>query len=80
MDKDRAKGKLTDMGGRLKRQTGEWTGDKDLQAEGAGEQVKGKTQNVVGKVKDAGRDAVRNIRDKDKETVHEDRPRKRRVA
>ncbi len=67
MDKDRAKGKLNDVKGRVKRQAGEWTGNEDLQAEGAAEQVQGKAQNVAGKVKDTGRqvmdDARRKIRD-----------------
>ena len=56
MDKDRVKGKVEDIKGRVKRQAGEWTGDKELQAEGTGDQIKGKVQNTVGKAKDAGRD------------------------
>ena len=67
MDKDRIEGKMEDLKGRVKRQAGEWTGDKKTQSEGAAEQAKGKAQNVIGKVKDAGRDAVdklKNRRDK----------------
>jgi len=56
MDKDVIKGKGKDIAGRVERQVGEWTGDKDLQAEGAGRQVEGKVQKGIGKVKDAGRD------------------------
>ena len=56
MDKDRVKGKVEDIKGRVKRQAGEWTDNEKLQAEGAGDQIKGKAQNAVGKVKDAGRD------------------------
>ena len=63
MDKDRIKGKMDDIKGRVKRQAGEWTGDKDLQAEGTGDQLKGKAENVVGKVKDAGRDLADKARD-----------------
>lgn len=62
MDKDRIKGKMEDIGGRIERQAGEWTGDKEAQAEGAKHQVKGKVRNVVGKVKDAGRDAMKDVR------------------
>jgi uncharacterized protein YjbJ (UPF0337 family) len=83
VDKDRVKGKVSDIGGRIKRQAGEWTGDKELESEGTADQVKGKAQNVVGKVKDAGRNAIRDIRGKgkDEEVIKdEDRPRKRRVA
>jgi uncharacterized protein YjbJ (UPF0337 family) len=58
MDKDRVKGKLQDVKGRVKRQVGEWTGDEKAQAEGVAEQVEGKIQNAWGKVKDAGRDVL----------------------
>jgi uncharacterized protein YjbJ (UPF0337 family) len=53
MDKDRIEGKAKDIAGRVERQAGEWTGDKDAQVEGAGKQAEGKIQNTVGKVKDA---------------------------
>lgn len=66
MDEDRLKGKLNDVGGRIERQAGEWTGDKDLQAEGSKDQAKGKAQNMWGKVKDAARDVKDDMSDKDK--------------
>jgi len=62
MDKDRAKGKMNDIKGRAKRQAGEWTGDKELQKEGATDQVKGKAQNTLGKVKDFGRDVRKDVK------------------
>ncbi len=65
MDQDRIKGNAEDVAGRIKRQTGEWTGNEDLQSEGAADQAKGKAQNTWGKVKDAARDAADNIRDRD---------------
>ena len=66
MDKDRAEGKLKDVGGRIKRQVGEWTGDENAQAEGTLDQAEGKVQNTWGKVKDSVRDADRpSDRDKD---------------
>ncbi len=65
MDKDRIKGKAEDIAGRVKRQAGEWTGDKEAQSEGAMDQVKGKARNAMGKVKDAARDAADDLRDKD---------------
>jgi uncharacterized protein YjbJ (UPF0337 family) len=64
MDKDRVEGKIEDIKGRAKRQVGEWTGDKETQAEGAAEQVKGKIQNAWGKVKDAGRDTLDRTKEK----------------
>lgn len=53
MNKDRAKGKMKDIAGRVERQAGEWTGDTEAQVKGAVKQVEGKTQNAWGKVKDA---------------------------
>jgi uncharacterized protein YjbJ (UPF0337 family) len=61
MDKDRVKGTINDAAGRAKRQVGEWTDNGDLQVEGAAQQIKGKTQKVVGQVKDAARDAASNL-------------------
>ncbi|HEV2960668.1 MAG TPA: CsbD family protein [Candidatus Angelobacter sp.] len=58
MDKDRIEGKLEDVGGRVERQVGEWTGDKKLESEGAAHQVKGKIQHAVGKAKDKLRDVA----------------------
>jgi uncharacterized protein YjbJ (UPF0337 family) len=73
MDKDTVKGKGKDIAGRVERQVGEWTGRKDLQAEGAGKQVEGKLQKGVGKVKEMGRDAMKRT---DRETdIHDDAPR-----
>jgi uncharacterized protein YjbJ (UPF0337 family) len=75
MDKDRIKGKMEDIGGRMERQTGEWTGDLKKQAEGTAHQVKGKARNIAGQVKDAARDAVKNLRHEksDVEEVDPDR-------
>ncbi len=53
MDKDRVKGKVKDIAGRVQRQAGEWTGNEDAQIEGAAKQAEGKVQNAWGKVKDA---------------------------
>lgn len=53
MDKDRVEGKAKDIAGRVERQVGEWTGDKEAQVKGAAKQVEGKVQNAWGKAKDA---------------------------
>lgn len=63
MDKDRLEGKAKDIAGRVERQVGEWTGDKDAQAKGAGKQAEGKVQNTFGKAKDKLRDLGDNARD-----------------
>lgn len=69
MDKHEVKGKMKDIGGRIERQAGEWTGDEKLQGEGAARQVEGKVQNAFGKVKDAARD----MKDRMKHKEHADR-------
>lgn len=78
MDKDRIKGKVKDIAGRIQRQTGEWTGSKEDQAKGAGKQVEGKVQNIAGRIKDAGRDAMRDVEDPDRPVA--DEPRRKRPA
>lgn len=57
MNSDHVKGAVDDAAGRVKRQTGEWTGDTNKQAEGVGQQIKGKAEKAWGNVKDAARDA-----------------------
>ena len=53
MDKDRAKGSATNLGGKVKEGAGKLTGDAKLQSEGKLDQAKGKVQNAVGGIKDA---------------------------
>jgi uncharacterized protein YjbJ (UPF0337 family) len=60
MDKDRIKGKMKDVAGRVQRQAGEWTGNEEQQVKGAAKQAEGKVQNIAGRIKDAGRDAMRD--------------------
>ena len=60
MNKDRIEGKLKDVGGRIERQAGEWTGSTETQVKGAAKQAEGKIQNAVGKVKDAVKDAAKD--------------------
>lgn len=57
MNSDHVKGAVDDAAGRVKRQTGEWTGDTNKQAEGVSQQIKGKAEKAWGDVKDAARDA-----------------------
>jgi uncharacterized protein YjbJ (UPF0337 family) len=62
MNKDRVNGKVNEVAGRAKRQVGEWTGDTNTQVKGAGQEIKGRVQGVVGKVKDAVNDARNEAR------------------
>ncbi len=80
MDKDEVKGKAKDVAGRVERKVGEWTGDKDAQAEGTAKQAEGKVQNAWGKAKDAVRNAGDKLKDKNTETDREDREDKEDVA
>jgi uncharacterized protein YjbJ (UPF0337 family) len=51
------KGKVKDVAGRIERQAGEWTGDKEKQVHGTLKQVEGKVQNAWGNAKEAGEKA-----------------------
>ena len=78
MDKDTIKGKMKDIGGRVERQAGEWTGDEDLQSEGAKDQAEGKIQNAWGNLKEGARDLKDDVRrriDREKHDVHDKKDR-----
>jgi uncharacterized protein YjbJ (UPF0337 family) len=82
MDKDTIKGKVKDAAGRVERQAGEWTGRKDMEAEGAARQAEGKAQKGLGKLKDLGRDIKARMergRD-DRNRPERDRERDEKVA
>lgn len=72
MDKERIKGKAEDIAGRAERQVGEWTGNDKAQAEGMAKQAEGKGRNVVGKVKDAARDAADKLKENKVENKNEE--------
>lgn len=72
MNKDQAEGKLKDIGGRVERQVGEWTGDAEKQAHGAAKQGEGKVQNAWGDVKEAGKKAADDA--EARRTEKKDRP------
>ena len=76
MDKDRVKGKVKDVAGRVERQVGEWTGDPEKQVQGAAKQAEGKVQNTWGKVKDAAKSGVDENRAQKDESVDEAEDRK----
>ncbi|HKU70365.1 MAG TPA: CsbD family protein [Burkholderiales bacterium] len=63
MNKDNIQGKMDDVKGRVKRQAGEWTGDSKLQAEGAIDQVKGKAQDAMGKVREGAHNMKQDVQD-----------------
>jgi len=69
MNKDQVKGKVKDVAGRIERQAGEWTGDKEKQVHGALKQVEGKVQNAWGNAKEAEKKAVDKQRNVNNEPV-----------
>jgi len=64
MNKDELKGKTKDVAGRVQRQAGEWTGDTEQQLKGTGKELEGKLQEGVGKMENAGKKAVEDIKDR----------------
>ena len=53
---DKIKNAAENLGGKAKEKTGEATGDRDLQAEGQGEQASANLKQAGEKVKDAAKD------------------------
>lgn len=71
MNKDQVEGKVKDVAGRVERQAGEWTGNKEAEVRGAAKQAEGKVQNAWGDVKDAGQKAADKARANDERTLAE---------
>ncbi len=55
---DRVKGAANQAVGNAKQAVGRATGNDRMQAEGAGQELKGKVQSTTGKAKDAIKDAI----------------------
>lgn len=51
-NEDQAKGKAKDIGGKLKEEAGDATGNDQMKREGQDDQVEGKVQKGVGDAKD----------------------------
>jgi uncharacterized protein YjbJ (UPF0337 family) len=50
-NRDEVKGKLDNLKGRAKQAAGSLSGDKELEAEGAAERIKGAAQEKIGEIK-----------------------------
>ena len=73
MNNDRVKGAIDEAVGSAKRHVGSMTGNTRIEVEGAVQQVKGKFETTVGKVKDAVHEAKDHIvaqNRKDEEAKH----------
>jgi uncharacterized protein YjbJ (UPF0337 family) len=69
MNKDQVEGKVKDVAGRVERQAGEWTGDKEKEVHGAAKQAEGKIQHAWGDVKDAAKKTVDKKTDRTNEAA-----------
>jgi uncharacterized protein YjbJ (UPF0337 family) len=78
MNKDRVDGKVKDIAGRVERQVGEWTGDKEAQVKGTAKQVEGKVQNAWGQTKDAVKKPSTNQADVNDQVAQEEEEQRRR--
>jgi uncharacterized protein YjbJ (UPF0337 family) len=58
MNKDRIEGSAEQAKGKIKETVGKMTGDSKLQGEGKADQIAGTTQNAVGGIKDAAKEAL----------------------
>ena len=58
MNEDRIQGAATTMGGQMKSDLGNLTGDRKLQADGLADKARGTTQNMFGGAQDALRSAL----------------------
>ena len=61
MNKERVNGAIDEVVGNAKQHIGNLTGDKRTQLEGVGQELKGKVETGVGKVKDALHDAKDHV-------------------
>ena len=62
MDKDRIAGSAKQVKGKLKLVVGQAVGDAKLQAEGRADKAEGKTQNLVGTIKDSVRSIEKTLK------------------
>jgi uncharacterized protein YjbJ (UPF0337 family) len=58
MNKDQVNGKLQDIGGKIQEEAGKLVGNPEQQVKGLKNQVEGKTQEKLGDLKEAAKDAL----------------------
>ena len=62
MDKQHVKGATDNVVGKTKEVAGQVTGNRKLEAEGKVDQVKGAVHNAAGDAKDAGKEAIKAVK------------------
>jgi uncharacterized protein YjbJ (UPF0337 family) len=63
MDEDRVAGSARNLGGKAQESVGRMTGDRQTEAEGVANQVKGKAQDLYGQARDSAADIAGGARD-----------------
>ena len=58
VDDDRVEGAARNLGGKIKEGVGKAVGDEKLKREGQVDQVKGRTENAIGGIKDKAREEL----------------------
>jgi len=71
MNTDTLTGSTNDLGGKLKEGVGSALGDKNLQAEGQGDQFAGKAQKAIGEARDVVEDTIRPVVDYARQFIKE---------
>lgn len=66
MDEKRVKGAAKNVGGKVKEGMGKALGDEKLRREGQADQIKGRTENAVGGLKDGVRESTETREDHDR--------------
>jgi uncharacterized protein YjbJ (UPF0337 family) len=66
MDEDRVEGAAKNLGGKVKEGIGKVVGDEKLRREGQVDQVKGRTENAIGGIKDKAREEQEEIERKNR--------------
>jgi uncharacterized protein YjbJ (UPF0337 family) len=61
MDKKNIEGGVDTLKGRVKETVGVGTNDRDLEAEGKGDQIKGKVKDMAGNLRDGIKDKLDNL-------------------
>ena len=66
MNDQHVKGTVNEVKGQIKENVGHLTGNEHIEHEGMIDRVKGKVQNAVGDLKDAVKDGIDRVLEKDK--------------
>jgi uncharacterized protein YjbJ (UPF0337 family) len=62
VDKEHVKGAAAKVAGKIKEVTGHVTGNKKLETDGKGDQLKGAAHSAAGDAKDAGKQAIESVK------------------